>query len=346
MYRLESPSYFYLFVLLPILVVLFLFVYWWKKKTQKTFSELGLLEQLAPNYSFFKGLLKLLVLSLSFSFLILSLVNPKMGTQLKTVKREGVDLVFALDVSKSMLAQDIAPNRLEKSKQLISKTIEKLGSDRVGIIVYAGNAYPLLPITTDHASANMFLQNANPDMVSSQGTAINEALNLAKTYYNNEEQTNKFLVILSDGEDHESNTVELAETLSEEGIKVFTVGVGTEKGGPIPVKVNGRNLYKKDRAGEVVITHRNPAVLEGIADKASGFYIDGNKTNATVDALIEVVSNAQKHEFETKQFSDYKDQFQWFVAIGLFFILLDTFLYEKKTKWLQKVDLFNEKKQS
>ncbi|MGB2128358.1 MAG: VWA domain-containing protein [Flavicella sp.] len=346
MYRLETPSYFYLFVLLPLLVVLFFTVYWWRKKTQRTFSKLGLLEQLAPNHSFFKAGLKLLVLLLSFSFLILSLVNPKMGTQLKTIKREGVDLVFALDVSKSMLAEDIAPNRLEKSKQLIAKTIERLGSDRIGVIVYAGNAYPLLPITTDHASANMFLQNANPDMVSSQGTAINEALNLAKTYYNNEEQTNKFLVILSDGEDHESNTIELAESLSEEGIKVFTIGVGTEKGGPIPVKANGRSFYKKDRDGEVVITHRNPEVLRGIAEKASGFYIDGNTTNTTVDKLIEVVSNAQKHEFETKQFSDYKDQFQWFVAIGLFFILLDTFLYEKKTKWLQKVDLFNEKKQS
>ena len=183
--------------------MIFLLVFWWKKRTQKKFASAGLLIKLAPNVSVFKSVLKLLFFIIGISFLILALVNPKMGTKLKTVKREGVDVVFALDVSRSMLAEDIAPNRLEKSKQIISKIIDKLGSDRVGIIIYAGNAYPLLPITTDHAAAKMFLQNANPDLVSSQGTAINDALDLAKTYYNNDEQTNRFLIIISDGEDHQ-----------------------------------------------------------------------------------------------------------------------------------------------
>lgn len=344
MYKLEEPIYFYLFALLPFLVVVFIAVFWWKKRVKKQFASEELLERLAPNYSFFKSILKLVFLLLGVTFLIISLVNPKMGIKLKTIKREGVDIVFALDVSKSMLAEDIAPNRLEKAKQIISKTIEKLGSDRVGIIVYAGNSYPLLPITTDHASANMFLQNANPDMVSSQGTAINEALDLAKTYYNNDEQTNKFLVIISDGEDHEKNTISIAEDLSKEGIKVFTVGVGTEKGSPIPIRNNGRLTgYKKDRNGEVVITHRVPNVLKEIATKANGTYVDGNLTSKPVESLIKVVSNAQKHEFETKQFSDYKDQFQWFVGIGLLLFIIDIFFLEKKTKWLQKVDLFKEK---
>lgn len=344
MYKLEEPIYFYLFTVLPVLIVLFIAVLWWKKRTQKKFAEIGLLAKIAPNYSLFKSVLKLVFLCVGFSFLILSLVNPKMGTKLKTVKREGVDIVFALDVSKSMLATDIAPNRLEKSKQIINKIIEKLGSDRVGVIVYAGNSYPLLPITTDHASAKMFLQNANPDMVSSQGTAINEALDLAKTYYNNDEQTNKFLVIISDGEDHEKNTIEIAEEISNDGIKVYTIGVGTEKGGPITIVNNGIKSFKKDRKGEVVITQRHADVLKEIAEKANGKYIDGNLTDKPVNAIIDVVSNAQKHEFETKQFSDYKDQFQWFVAIGLLFLILDVFLHEKKTKWLQKVDLFKEGK--
>ncbi|MEI6864622.1 VWA domain-containing protein [Flavicella sp.] len=344
MYKLEEPIYFYLFATLPLVVVVFIAVVWWKKRTQKKFASLELLEKIAPNYSFFKSTLKLIFLLIGISFLILSLVNPKMGIKLKTIKREGVDIVFALDVSKSMLAEDIAPNRLEKAKQIISKTIEKLGSDRVGIIVYAGNAYPLLPITTDHAAANMFLQNANPDMVSSQGTAINEALSLAKTYYNNEEQTNKFLVIISDGEDHEKNTIAMADDLANEGIKVYTVGVGTEKGGPIPLRDRGTLTgYKKDRKGEVVITHRNSNVLIEVADKANGAYSDGNLTEKPVNMLIDVVSNAQKHEFETKQFSDFKDQFQWFVGIALLFFIFDIFFLEKKTKWLQKVDLFKEK---
>ena len=199
MYQIEEPIYFYYFTIIPVIIVIFLLAFWWKKRTRKKFTDPALLEKLAPNTSTFKSILKLSFLIIGFSFLIISLVNPKMGTKLKTIKREGVDVVFALDVSKSMLAEDIAPNRLEKAKQIISKIIDKLGSDRVGIIIYAGNAYPLLPITTDHAAAKMFLQNANPDMVSSQGTAINQALNLAKTYYNNDEQTNRFLIIISDG---------------------------------------------------------------------------------------------------------------------------------------------------
>ena len=285
------------------------------------------------------------MLLIGFAFLIISLVNPKMGTKLKTVKREGVDVVFALDVSKSMLAEDIAPNRLEKAKQIISKIIDKLGSDRVGIIIYAGNSYPLLPITTDHAAANMFLQNANPDLVSSQGTAISEALDLAKTYYNNDEQTNRFLIIISDGEDHQEETKQVANNLANEGVNIYTIGVGTEKGGPIPMRLNGSMIgYKKDRKGETVITKRKPEVLQGIADAANGNYIDGNITENPVKEISEIIANAEKNEFETKQFSDYKDQFQWFLALGLLFLIIDIFLFDKKTKWLKKVDLFNEEK--
>ena len=344
LYRLEEPIYFYLFAIIPIIVVIFLLVLWWKKRTQKKFASAKLLAKIAPNSSTFKSVLKLIFFLIGISFLIISLVNPKMGTKLKTVKREGVDVVFALDVSKSMLAEDIAPNRLEKSKQIISKIIDKLGSDRVGIIIYAGNAYPLLPITTDHAAAKMFLQNANPDMVSSQGTAINEALNLAKTYYNNDEQTNRFLIIISDGEDHqEQETRKIMEGLEKEGVKTYTIGVGTEKGGPIPIKLNGALIgYKKDRKGETVITKRKSDVLQAIAKASNGEYIDGNRTEDPVDKIEGIIGNAQKSEFETKQFSDYKDQFQWFLGIGLLFLIIDLFFFERKTKWVKKVDLFNE----
>ncbi len=345
MYKLEEPIYFYLLAVIPVMIVVFLLVLWWKKSTQKKFANSDLLERLAPNSSTFKTTLKLVFLLIGIAFLIVSLVNPKMGTKLQTVKREGVDVVFALDVSRSMLAEDIAPNRLEKSKQIISKIIDKLGSDRVGIIIYAGNAYPLLPITTDHGAAKMFLQNANPDLVSSQGTAINEALNLAKTYYDNDEQTNRFLIIISDGEDHQEETKQVAQNIANEGVKVYTIGVGTEKGGPIPMKINGSLIgYKKDNKGETVITKRKSDVLQGIADASDGNYIDGNKTDNPVKIIENIISNAQKSEFETKQFSDYKDQFQWFIGIGILFLLLDIFLFDKKTKWLRKVDLFNEEK--
>ena len=345
MYKFETPIYFYLFTIIPVIVVIFLLILWWKKRTQKKFANSALLEKLAPNKSAFKSVLKLIVFLIGLSFLIIALVNPKMGTKLETVKREGVDVVFALDVSKSMLAEDIAPNRLNKAKQIISKTIDRLGSDRVGIIIYAGNAYPLLPITTDHGAAKMFLQNAGPDLVSSQGTAINEALELAKTYYDNEDQTNRFLILLSDGEDHQEETKKIAEDLADEGVKMYTVGVGTEKGGPIAIKVNGSLIgYKKDSKGETVITKRNASVLQDIAEASNGKYYDGNKTEDPVKAIEKIITNAQKSEFETTQFSDFKDQFQWFLGLGLLFLILDVFLFDKKTKWLKKADLFNEAK--
>ncbi|NIJ43831.1 Ca-activated chloride channel family protein [Wenyingzhuangia heitensis] len=343
MQRLEEPIYFYALALLPFLLVVLLYKFWWQKRTQKAFANAGLLQKLAPDFSVYKATIKYVFLALAIASLVIALVNPKIGTKLETVKREGVDIVFALDVSKSMLSEDIAPNRLEKAKQIILKTIDQLGSDRIGIIIYAGNSYPLLPITTDHAAAKLFLKNATPDMVSSQGTAINEALSSAKNYYNNQEQTNKYLVILSDGEDHEENTIEKAKELADEGIKVITIGVGTEKGGVIPDMINGyKKGLKKDKNGEVVITQRHAQVLQEIAESASGFYVDGNRTAMSVNKIIDVLSKAKKTEFETKQFSDYKSQFQWFIGLGVLWLLLDLFVFEKKTKWVKSVNLFNE----
>jgi Ca-activated chloride channel family protein len=343
MYQIEEPTYFIYFLVIPAIVLLFFAVFWWKIRKQKQFADKPLLERLSPERSTFKAFLKLGMLLAGLSMLIIALTNPKMGTKLETVKRQGVDIVFALDVSKSMLAEDIAPSRLEKAKQIVTRIIDKLGSDRIGIIIYAGNSYPLLPITTDHAAAKMFLQNAHPDMVSSQGTAINEAIERAITYFDNDEQTNRFLFIVSDGEDHEENTMELATQAKKEGIKVYTVGVGTQKGAPIPLK-SGDEVYgyKKDNKGEVVITKMMDDILKEIADVGNGKYINGNNTQETIDLVEDLLVKAEKSEFETKQFSDYKDQFQWFIGFGILFLLIDVLLLDKKTKWVQRLNLFNE----
>ncbi len=344
MYQIEEPTYFYYLAIIPAIVVLFLLVLWWKKRIQKRFADPKLIQKLSPEKSTFKSFLKLIVFCFALFFLIISLANPKMGTKLETVKRQGVDIVFALDVSKSMLAEDIAPNRLEKAKQIITKVIENLGSDRIGIIIYAGSSYPLLPITTDYAAAKMFLQNANTEMVSNQGTAINDAIERALSYYDNDEQTNRFLVIVSDGEDHQENTLDLAKEAAKKGIKIYTVGIGTAKGGPIPLKDNGRVVaYKKNNEGTVVVTQLNEQILREIANVGNGKYINGNKTQETIATIKEVLEKAEKNEFETKQFSDYEDQFQWFVGIGLLLLIIDVTLLEKKTKWVQKLNLFNEK---
>ncbi|TXN37885.1 VWA domain-containing protein [Flagellimonas hymeniacidonis] len=344
MIQLDEKIYFYLLAIIPVMVVAFFFLQVWKKRTQRHFADTKLLKRLAPNKSSFKSALKLIFLSLGLAFLIIGLVNPKIGTKLETVKREGVDIVFAVDVSKSMLAEDIAPNRIEKAKRLVSEIINQLASDRIGIIAYAGQAYPQLPITTDYGAAKMFLQSMNTDMLSSQGTAINAAIDLASTYYDDSEQTNRVLFIVSDGEDHsERSTIDAVDNAVKNGIRIFTIGVGKPKGAPIPIKRNGVvESLKKDNKGEVVITKLNEAVLSEISSEGNGEYIDGSNTENAVEYIKEQLNQMDKKEFEAKQFAEYKDQFQWFLGIGLFFLFLDIFLLDKKTKWLKKLNLFNE----
>ncbi len=344
MYQLEEPTYFYLLFAIPVVAVLFLVVLFWKHRTQKKFADNRLLRKLSPERSTFKSILKVSVFCLALAALSFAMVNPKIGTKLETVKREGVDVVFALDVSKSMLAEDIAPNRLEKSKQLITQIINSLAGDRIGIIGYAGSAFPQVPITTDFSSAKLFLNGMNTEMVSSQGTAITEAIAMAKTYYDDEEQTNRVLFIVSDGEDHEGNLGEIASEAASEGIKIYTIGVGTITGGPIPIKRNGvLQYYKRDQNNEQVITRLEDVRLQEIADQANGTYIEGNNTKEVVEEVTAILNGMDKKEFEAKQFTDFKDQFQWFLAGALFLLILDILLLERKTAWLRKLNLFNEK---
>ena len=343
MYQLEEKIWFWAFIIIPVMLMVFLWTFFWKKRIQKSFGSAVVLKRLSPDLSFFKSSLKFITLCLAVGFLVIGLINPKIGTKLETIKREGVDIVFAIDVSKSMLAEDVAPNRLEKSKQLVTQIINNLASDRVGIIAYAGKAFPQLPITTDYASAKMFLQSMNTDMLSSQGTAINEAIQLSRNYFDDEEQTNRVLIIISDGEDHNDLSIEVAEAASEEGIKIYTIGVGSENGGPIPLKRNGVVMsYKKDQNNETVITKLNKETLRLIANEAKGSYIDGSQTAAVVEQVSAILSVMDKKEFEAKEFAEYKDQFQWFLGIGLFFLILDVLLLERKTAWLKRLNLFNE----
>ena len=343
MFELEEKIYFLVLVAIPVLLLAFLLLLLWRNRKQKQFANSALLKKLSPTSSKFKAFLKVVLWSLAISCISIALVNPKFGTKLETVKREGVDIVFAVDVSKSMLAEDIAPNRIEKSKQLVTQIINNLASDRIGIIAYAGQAYPQLPITTDYASAKMFLQNMNTDMLSSQGTAISEAIQMATTYYNDEDQTNKILFIISDGEDHSENAVEIAQEAAKNGIKIFTIGVGKTEGAPIPIKRNGViESYKKDRQGETVITKLNNVILKEIASSANGKYIYGANTQKVVDEVKETLLEMDKKEFETKQFTEYSHQFQWFLGFGLFFLLLDVLVLDRKTEWLAKLNLFNE----
>lgn len=345
MYELDEKGYFYLLLIIPIMTVVFLYLLYWKRKKQREFGDLDLIEKLSPEKSSFKSILKFVVVSLGIICLIIGLVNPKIGTKMETVKREGIDIIFAIDVSKSMLAEDVAPNRLEKSKQLVSQIINQLGNDRIGIIAYSGNAFPVLPITTDYGVAKMFLQTMNPGMISTQGTSIDEAINLAATFVNKKDKTNKLLIIISDGEDHSDNSESAAAEAKKLGIKIITIGVGTEKGGTIPLKRNGIvESLQRDQNNEIVITKRNTEVLKIIAKTTKGGYVDGNSTKEVVAYVKNALDNIEKTEFESTQMTNYQSQFQWFLGFGFFFLFVDIFLLERKTNWVRKMNLFNEKK--
>ena len=343
MYQLERPIFFYLLFAIVGLMVVFLLVFIWKKHTQKKFAHSKALILLSPNRSFFKSWIKVIILSLAIASLTLALVNPKIGTKTETISRAGVDVVFALDVSKSMLAEDIAPNRLDKSKQLITQIINSLGGDRVGIIGYAGSAFPQVPITTDFSTTKLFLNSMDTDMVSSQGTAITEAIKMAETYYNDEDQVNKVLFIISDGEDHEGNISEIVNEAANLGIRIYTIGVGTKKGGSIPIKRNGiLQYYKRDQNNQQVITRLDAEKLIEIATKGNGKYIDGSNTNEAVKQVTTILNGMNQKEFETKQFTDFKDRFQWFLGLAILLLVIELLLLERKTAWIKKLNLFNE----
>ncbi len=304
--ELDESKYLYLLFILPVLAVIFLYNLYWKRKKQKEFGDLNLVKKLSPEKSTFKPILKLIVMMLALVGLIFGLVNPKIGTKMETVKREGIDLVFAMDVSKSMLTEDLAPNRLEKSKQIVSQIINQLGSDRIGIVAYAGSAFPVLPITTDYGVAKMFLQSMNTDIVSSQGTSLEEAIQLSTTYFDEKSKTSKLLILISDGEDHSEGAKSAAEEANKNGMKILTIGIGTEKGGPIPIRVNGAvQSFKRDKNNEVVISKLNKQGLISIAKSTKGGYIDGNNTKEVLDYIKNALNNIQKTEFESTQMADF-----------------------------------------
>jgi Ca-activated chloride channel family protein len=342
--ELDEKKYLYFLFILPILVLIFLYNLYWKRKKQQQFGDFELIKKLSPEKSVFKPILKLIVFLLGLTCIIIALVNPKIGTKAETIKREGIDIVFAVDVSKSMLCEDIAPSRLEKSKQIVSQIISQLGSDRIGIIAYAGSAFPVLPITTDYSVAKMFLQSMNPSIVSSQGTSLDDAIKLSTTYFDKKDKTKKLLIMISDGEDHSEGAESAAEEANNAGIKIITIGIGTEKGGPIPLKVNGVvSSFQRDNNNEVVVTKLNPESLKSIAKATKGGYLNGNNTKEVLDYIKNAMDNIEKTEFESEQFTDFNAQFQWFLGFGFFLLVIDIFLLEKKTKWIRKMNLFNEK---
>jgi len=332
MLRYEHIEYLNLLFGIPILIISLLLYSRWKQKALKIFGEKELLKTLTPSYSKLRIKIKNTLTVLIFIFLIIAISNPQIGTKMEEVKRKGVDLMIAIDLSNSMLAEDIKPNRLERAKQAISRLIDKLEGDRIGLIVFAGEAYVQLPITTDYSAAKLFLSTINTKIVPTQGTEIAKAINLGIESFDLRNTQNKAVIIITDGESHDEKAIETTKKASQLGIVVHTLGMGLSKGAPIPIynKYGTQTGFRKNKEGNTVISKLNEDLLQEIAYTGKGTYVRANNSRAGLSALFNEINKMEKKEIGTIVFSDYKDRFQLFVAITLILLLIDLILLEKK----------------
>ncbi|MFA5419135.1 MAG: VWA domain-containing protein [Bacteroidales bacterium] len=344
MIRFANPEYIYLLIIVPVLILFFLYYRSWKKNALRRFGDHDIISQLMPNQSQTKGVIKLLIVLIGITYLIFGLLDPQVGSKLEKVKREGIDLYLVLDVSNSMLAEDIKPNRLERSKLAISNLIDKLEGDRIGIIIFAGNAYKQLPLTTDYSAARLFLSVVDTKIVPSQGTAIGEAIDMATISFG-ETDHNKAIVVITDGENHEDDAVGAAKKANELGIKVFTIGMGLPEGAPIPIGENGTQRgFKKDREGKTVITKLDEDMLRKIAASGGGSYARANNSTTGLNKIFDDINAIDKKEIETRQYTNYEDRFQLFIAVALILFLLELLIADRRASWTNKIDFFGKSK--
>jgi Ca-activated chloride channel homolog len=336
MFRFAHSYYFYLLLLIPVFTAVFILFLVWRKKALSRFGNRNVILQLMPEYSNAKLILKFILIMVSYTFLVIAIAGPQTGSRLEEVKRKGIDLMIALDVSNSMLAEDIRPDRLEKAKQAISRLIDKLEGDRIGMVVFAGKAYMQLPITSDYGAAKMFLSTVSTNLIATQGTAIAEAIQMAASVFG-ETKRNKAIVIITDGEDHEGDVLEQTEAAVKKGIKIYTIGMGSPEGAPIPIySGNVRTGYKKDREGTTIISRLDETLLQRMASVGNGIYVRANNSEIGLQKVFEEINKIEKTEIESKQFSDYENRYQYFLAISLFFLVLELFVFDKKNQWFSK----------
>ena len=342
-FRFGNIEYLWGLLIIPALAIIFTWSRIARRRALKKFGQSEMLEDLMPFQSKSRPVLKFVILMLALVFFIVGIARPQFGSKLKTEKREGVELIIALDVSNSMMAEDIQPNRLERAKRAISRLIDRLQDDKIGLIVFAGDAYTQLPITSDYNSAKLFLNSVNTQIVPKQGTAIGAAIDLAHNSFTPSGEANKAIIVITDGENHEDDAVSAAKDALDDGIIVHTIGMGLPSGSPIPVLRNGQTDYLKDRDGKVVVTKLNEKMLEQIAAAGQGIYVRANNAQVGLNALFDEINKMEKQEMETRTFSEYDDQFQYFFAIGLFLLLLEFVILERKNKYLKNINLFGTK---
>lgn len=341
MFKFEHTLYFYAFSSLPVMLILVILYFISRKHKLKRLGEANLLSQLLPYSSKRKRIIKVVLFMLGFSSLIIALCNLQTGTKLTEVKREGADIIVCIDVSNSMLAQDLSPNRLTRAKYALEKMIDGLEGDRLGLVIFAGEAYVQLPITTDYSAAKLFLESIGPGMVPVQGTNISDAIIKASESFSNDEGKNRAIILITDGENHDSEAIQAAEDANKKNIMINTIGIGSVNGVPIPLVENGViKGYRKDKEGQTVITKLNVNLLKTIASKANGAFVQASQADIGLGAVLDKIGELDKVQLENKMYTDYEDQFQWFLGLALLLFFIEFLISERVSEWFKKINLF------
>lgn len=346
MIKIVEYSFLYAFLLIPFFVILFWRMQKKKKKLLLSVGDKILINRLMPLYSGKRVFWKFFMVLFAIIFVIIALLRVQIGSRMEKANRKGADIIIALDISNSMLAEDIQPNRLSRSKQAISKLIDKFDADRIGIVIFAGKAFVQLPLTNDYAAAKMFLETINTNDINEQGTALGAAISLAIESFDKSKnklakENNKSIIIITDGENHEDDAIEQAKIAQEQGIMVNTIGMGLPDGAPIPLYVNGiQSGYKKDKEGNTIITKLDETMLQKIAATGMGAYVRASNSNAGLQTVFDEINKLDKKEYESKTFSDYEDRFQYFVAIALILLVIEIFIFNRKSRIFNRINLF------
>jgi hypothetical protein len=337
MFRLEHINYLYALGVIPVLIIIFILMNRWRKRVIHSMGDYEIVKQLMPNVSTSKMKLKFILLLIVLTLIIIGLVNPQIGSKLREVKRNGADIIIALDVSNSMKAEDLSPNRLGRAKQAIYRLLDKLEGDRIGIVVFAGEPFVQLPITTDYAAAKLFLETSDTDIIPTQGTAIGSAIRLSIESFGSDVGKNKSIIVISDGENFEDDAVKAAQEALEKGITVNTIGLGSTSGSPIPQYRNGNQIgFKKDKDGNTVVTKLNEEMLQEIAAAGNGSYIHATNSEIGLNSIMNEINKLEKKSFATKMYSDYDDKFYLFLFPALLLLIIELFINVRKSKWIMK----------
>ena len=340
LFRFANPDFLYLLLLLPVMVILWIYNNVKRKKTLEKFGDHELVKELMPEYSTARPNIKMVFVLLALFFLIIVLARPQFGVKLQETKKEGVEVIIALDVSNSMLAEDIFPSRLERAKQALSKLVESLDNDKVGLIVFAGEAYTKIPITTDYISAKMLLSTISTNIVSVQGTAIGSAIRLGTKSFSPGENKSKAMIIITDGENHEDDAVSAASLAAQNGIVIHTIGIGSSDGVPIQIMRNGRKEYLKDNNGNTVITKLDEDTLKKIAVATGGSYVRATNSSLGLEEIYNEIRKMNQEEMDSVMYTEYNEQYQIFGAISLLLLVIEFLIMNRKNRKLSNIKLF------